>query len=58
MEEEYGVAERVEEDGEVHWYWKKGIEFSYDAGDKVKSISIFKPTGTAPAGFDETLVRE
>ncbi len=25
--EELGIAEKVEEGGEVHWYWKKGIEF-------------------------------
>lgn len=41
VEEEFGIAERVEEGGEVHWYWKKGIEFSCDADVKVKSISIF-----------------
>lgn len=58
VEEEFGVAEKVEEGGKVHWYWKKGIEFSYDADAKVKSISIFKRTGAAPAGFDETILRE
>ncbi|MCE2395466.1 hypothetical protein J4G02_12845 [Candidatus Poribacteria bacterium] len=58
VEEEFGVAERVEEGGKVHWYWKTGIEFSYDADAKVKSISIFKRTGAAPAGFDETILRE
>ena len=58
VEEEFGGAEKIEEGGEVHWYWKKGIEFSYDADAKVRSISIFKPVGAAPAGFDETLLDE
>jgi hypothetical protein len=58
VEAEFGVAERVEEGGEVHWYWKKGIEFSYDADAKVRNISIFKPVGAAPAIFDGTLLRE
>ena len=58
VEEEFGVAEKVEEGGEVHWYWKKGIEVSYDADAKVRSISIFMPTGVAPAGFGETSLRE
>ena len=56
--EEFGGAEKVEEGGKVHWYWKKGIEFSYDADSKVRNISIFKPVGAAPAGFDGTLLRE
>ena len=58
VEEEFGAAERVEEGGEVHWYWKKGIEFSYDVNAKVRSISIFKPVGAAPARFNGTLVNE
>ena len=53
VEEEFGGAEKIEEGGKVHWYWKKGIEFSYDADAKVRSISIFKPLGAAPAGFDD-----
>ena len=114
VEEEFGGAEKVEEGGKIHWYWKKGIEFivdlrinetlqtgavriphlpfsrlvgtvsncayavrletaptggrkclfifriyySYDADSKVRNISIFKPSGAAPAGFDGTLLRE
>ena len=58
VEEEFGGAEKVEEGGKVHWYWKKGIEFSCDAAAKVRSISIFKPVGATPAGFDGTLLRE
>ena len=58
VEEEFGRAEKIEEGGKVHWYWTKGIEFSYDADAKVTSISIFKPIGAAPAGFDDALQRE
>ena len=58
VEEEFGDVEKVEEGGEVHWYWKKGIEFSYDADAKVRSISIFKPVGAAPTGFADGLQRE
>ena len=56
VEEEFGGAEKIEEDGKVHWYWKKGIEFSYDADAKVRRISIFKPVGAAPTGFDDAHV--
>ena len=56
VEREFGGAEKIEESGEVHWYWKKGIEFSCDADAKVRSISIFKPVGAAPAGFDDAHV--
>ena len=49
------LALKIEEGGKVHWYWKKGIEFSYDADARVKSISIFKPVGAAPAGFNDAL---
>ena len=58
VEEEFGIAEKVEDGGKVHWYWKKGIEFSCDADAKVTNISIFKPVGAAPAGFDGALQRE
>ena len=42
----------------MHWYWKKGIEFSYDADAKVTNISLFKPVGAAPTRFDEIMLRE
>ena len=58
VEREFGGAEKIEEGGKVHWYWKKGIEFSYNADAKVRSISVFKPVGAAPAGFDDALQRE
>lgn len=58
VEEEFGGAEKIEEGGKVHWYWRKGIEFSYNADAKVANISIFKPVGAAPAGFDDALQRE
>ena len=44
--------------GGVHGYWQKGVEFSYDADAKVRSIFVFKPVGAAPAGFDGTLQQE
>ena len=56
VEREFGGAEKIEEGGKVHWYWKKGIEFSYDADAKVTSISVFKPVGAAPSGFDDAHV--
>ena len=34
------------------------IYHSYDADAKVTNISLFKPIGAAPAGFDDTLQRE
>ena len=34
VEEELGIAERVKEGGEVHWYWKKGIEFMVNSKNK------------------------
>ena len=58
VEEEFGGAEEIKEGGKVHWYWKKGIEFSYDAHSQVTNISIFKPVGAAPAGFDDVLRHE
>lgn len=58
VEEKFGGAEKIEEGGKVHWYWRKGIEFSYDADAKVTNISIFKPVGAAPAGFNDALQRE
>ena len=58
MEEEFGGAEEIKDGGETHWYWKKGIAFSYDANAKVESIFVFKPIGAAPAGFDDALQRE
>ena len=58
VEEEFGGAEKIEEGGKVHWYWKKGIEFSCDADAKVTNISLFKPVGAAPARFDDALQHE
>ena len=34
VEEEFGVAEKVEEGGEAHWYWKKGIQFMVTSKNK------------------------
>ncbi len=58
VEEKFGGAEEIEDGGQKHWYWKKGIAFGYDADAKVESIFVFKPIGAAPAGFDDTLQRE
>ena len=56
VEEKFGGAEKIEDGGQTHWYWKKGIAFGYDA--EVESIFVFKPIGAAPAGFDDALQRE
>ena len=58
VEEEFGDAEEIDQGGARHWYWKKGIAFSYDADAKVRSVFVFKPIGAAPAGFDDALQRE
>ena len=51
IEGEFGPAEEIKEGGAKHWYWKKGIQFNYDAASKVAVVSIYKPIGAAPAGF-------
>ena len=45
VEEEFGLAERIEreEKRNAHWYSSKGISFDYDQNSKVTSIHIFKP---------------
>ena len=58
VEGEFGGAEEIEEGGTIHWYWKKGIAFNYDADAKVTSILVLKPSGAAPAAFNDTLQRE
>ena len=58
VEEKFGGAEEIEDGGQKHWYWKKGIAFGYDADAEVESIFVFKPIGAAPAGFDDALQRE
>ena len=58
VEEEFGGAEEIDGGGKEHWYWKKGIEFDYDANAKVESIFVFKPVGAAPAAFDDVSQHE
>ena len=58
VEEEFGEAEKIDEGGARHWYWKKGIEFRYDDVFKVESIFVFVPIGAAPSGVDDTLQPE
>ena len=58
VEKEFGEAEKVDQGGARHWYWKKGIEFSYDADAEVEIIFVFKPIGAAPAAFDDTEAHE
>lgn len=54
VEEEFGAAQEIKDGGESHWYWRKGIQFSYDARPRVKSIYIFKPRHfAAPAKFGD-----
>ena len=45
VEEEFGLAERIEreENRNAHWYSSEGISFDYDQNSKVTSIHIFKP---------------
>ena len=43
VETEFGPAEEIKDGGKSHWYWKRGINFQYDAASKVERIYIFKP---------------
>ena len=58
VEGEFGAAEEIKDGVKSHWYWKKGIEFSYDFDAKVERIYVFKPMGAGPAGFDDALPPE
>lgn len=52
VEKELGKAQEVDKNdfgGTRHWYWRKGIELTYDVEDKVESIYVFKPIGIAPS---------
>ena len=51
LEKEFGNAEELDDDEfghKIHWYWKRGIEFSIDEDDKVWSIFVFKPIAGVP----------
>ena len=43
VEDEFGPAEEIKDRNKKHWYWARGIEFTYDDEFKVKSIFIFEP---------------
>lgn len=43
VETEFGPAEEIKDGGKNHWYWRRGINFKYDAASKVERIYIFKP---------------
>lgn len=45
VEEEFGKAEEIKKND--YWYWKRGIQFSYDEDERVEDIYIFKPIGAA-----------
>lgn len=47
--EEFGDPEEVDDGGTGHWYWKKGIEFSYDGGLRVERVFVFDPIGVGLA---------
>ena len=52
VEKELGKAQEVDKNdfGDTrHWYWRKGIELTYNEEDKVESIYVFKPIGIAPS---------
>lgn len=49
VEAEFGDAEEIKDGGKSHWYWKKGIKFTYDDDSRVTRIYIFKPHPAAPA---------
>lgn len=54
--EEFGNPEKIEVvGGETnHWYWKQGIEFSYDGELRVDSVYVFPPIGAAaPAAVQD-----
>ena len=57
VEGEFGAAEEIEK-GRSHWYWKKGVAFGYDDNGKVMDVSVFRPAGAAPSGFDDALQHE
>lgn len=53
VEKELGKAQEVDNNdfgGKRHWYWRRGIEFTYDEDERVESIFVFKPIAAAPRG--------
>lgn len=58
VETEFGPAEEIKDGGKSHWYWRRGINFQYDAASKVERIYIFKPIGAAPSGFVDAIQQQ
>ena len=58
VEAEFGRAEEIKDGGKSHWYWKKGIKFTYDDDSRVTRIYIFKPHPAAPARLADALPRK
>ncbi len=47
--DEFGEAEGIKDGGTNHWYWKKGIQFTYGINARVESVMIFSPIGVGLA---------
>lgn len=43
VEDEFGPAEDIKDGKKKHWYWARGIQFTYDDEFKVEYIFIFEP---------------
>lgn len=53
VKREFGNAQEIDDNpagNKRHWYFRKGIEFTFLEDDKVESIYVFKPIAGAPAG--------
>lgn len=42
VEDDFGPAEEIKDRNKAHWYWARGIQFTYDDEFKVESIYIFE----------------
>ena len=42
VEDDFGPAEEIKDRNKDHWYWARGIKFTYDDEFKVESIFIFE----------------
>ena len=42
VEDEFGPAEEIKDGKKKHWYWARGIQFTYDDEFKVEMIFIFE----------------
>ena len=48
VEKELGKAQEIDQN--KHWYWRRGIQFTYNADKRVELIYVFKPIAAAPTG--------